>query len=155
MMKRKILAVLSLLLIFSLGWTAAAEAQEMTGDGTGRLWAKGAGYAQVHGHGVVDIAARGVVTVRVKGADVVRAQGNGRRWDLPDGTILFAGWRGHIHVGGQELDVRMLGGVIEFTAQGTGWALLKGRGHYRLNGQPGVWTQEGVRIAFSPVVKSE
>jgi hypothetical protein len=53
------------------------------------------------------------------------------------------------------LDVRMLGGVIEFTAQGTGWTLLKGRGHYRLNGQPGVWTREGVRVEFPPAVESE
>ena len=148
MMKRKLLVMVSLLLVLSLGWTVAAEAQGMTVDGTGKLWAKGAGYAKVHGHGVVDIAARGVVTVRVKGADVLRAQGQGRRWDLPDGTILFAGWRGHIHVEGQELDVRMLGGIIEFTAQGTGWAVLKGRGHYRIGDQSGLWTQAGVRVDF-------
>jgi hypothetical protein len=149
-MKRKLWIMVGLLLVLSLGWTAAAEAQGMTVDGSGKLWAQGAGYAEVHGHGVVDIAARGAITVRVKGADVLRAQGHGRRWDLPDGTILFAGWQGHIHAEGQELDVRMVGGIIEFAAEGTGWAILRGRGHYRVNGQPGLWTQAGVRVDFPP-----
>ncbi len=147
-MKRKTLLTLSLLLVLSLGFTAVAAAEEV--EGTGKLWAKGVGYAEVHGDGQVDIQGHGVGTVRVKGAEVLRAQGHGRRWDLPDGTVLFAGWRGHIHAAGQDLNVNMVGGLIEFTARGQGWVLLKGRGVYRANGRPGRWTTEGVRIELQP-----
>ena len=153
-MKRKALLILSLLLVLSLGWVAAAGAQGLT-EGSGRLWAKGVGYAQVHGSGEVDIDAHGAGTVRVRGAEVLRVQGHGHRWDLPDGSTLFAGWRGHIHVAGHNVDVQMLGGVIEFTAQGHGWAFLKGIGHYRANGQPGQWTAEGVRIELQPNAETE
>lgn len=152
-MTRKIMVVLSLVLVLSLGFTTAGFADAGQGDdpeglivGSGKLWAKGAGYAEVHGDGMVDIAAHGVGTVRVQGAEVVRAQGQGRRWDLPDGSVLFAGWRGHIHIAGRNLDVQMLGGMIEFTAQGRGWVFLKGRGRYRANGQWGQWTTEGARV---------
>jgi hypothetical protein len=152
-MKRKISVVFALLVVSSLGLAVVAEAAEV--EGRGRLWAKGAGYAEVHGDGVIDISAHGIGTVTVKGADVLRAQGRGRRWDLPDGTTVLAGWRGHIHIEGQDLAVRMLGGVIEFTAEGSGWALLKGRGHYRVNGQTGNWTAEGIRIDLAPLTEIE
>jgi hypothetical protein len=152
-MKRKVLVVVSLLLILSLGTAVVAEAAEV--EGRGRLWAKGIGYAEIHGSGVVNIEAHGAGTVRVKGAEVLRAQGQGRRWDLPDGTTVFAGWRGHIHVEGRGLAVNMLGGIIEFTAQGAGSVFLKGRGHYWVNGQTGRWTLEGVRIPLVPPAESE
>lgn len=145
-MKRKLLVVLSLLLVLSLGSAVAAEAAEF--EGTGKLWAKGAGYATVQGNGVVDIDGHGVGTVRVRGADVLRAQGKGRRWDLPDGTTVFAGWRGHVHAEGAELAIEMRGGILEFYARGTGSVLLQGYGHYRVNGQPGRWTPEGVSLEF-------
>ncbi len=147
-MQRKIVAVLSLVLILSFGFTLVAEAAEVAGTGT--LLARGAGYAEVHGDGVLDIAARGVGVVRVRGAEVLRAQGRGRRWDLPDGTTVFAGWRGHVHVEGHEMNVQMLGGVVEFSAKGSGWVLLRGRGQYRANGEQGRWTSDGVRIELAP-----
>jgi ferric-dicitrate binding protein FerR (iron transport regulator) len=152
-MKRKILGMVSLLVVLTLGFAAVAEAAEV--EGSGRLWARGAGYAEIHGSGVVPIAGHGVGMVSVKGAEMLRAQGQGRRWDLPDGTTVFAGWRGHIHIEGHGLQVHMLGGVIEFTAQGTGTVLLKGRGHYRVNGQSGRWTLEGVRIPLSAPADSD
>jgi hypothetical protein len=162
-MKHKILLMSSLLLVLSLGFATvgyaaeapnetetsaadAATADQAVFAGTGWLWAKGAGHAQVHGDGVVKIAGHGAATIRVEGADVLRAQGRGRRWDLPDGSTVFAGWRGRIHATGEELDVKMWGGIIEFGAKGTGWVFLRGRGHYRVNGQPGFWTAEGMRL---------
>jgi hypothetical protein len=147
-MKRKMWMVLGLLLVLSLGLTTVAQAAEV--EGSGRLWAKGVGYAHVHGRGVVDISGHGAVTVWVKGADELRAQGRGRRWDLPNGTTVFAGWRGHIHAEGEELDVKMLGGILEFNAQGSGWVFLKGRGYYRIGGESGRWTPDGVRLELSP-----
>ena len=143
-MKRKILVVPTLLLILSLGIAIAAEAQGMTEDG--RLWARGAGYAELQGDLVADISGHGAATIRVKNAAVLRAQGHGRRWDLPDGTTVLAGWRGHIHAEGQALQVQMVGGVLELTAGGHGEAFLKGRGHYRYGGQTGRWTLEGIRL---------
>jgi hypothetical protein len=167
-MKHKILVVLSLLLVLSLGFSTAAWADEAPAtevkdagltdeqiEGNGWLWAKGTGYARVHGDGVIDIAAHGAVTVRVKGAEVLRAHGVGRRWDLPDGTTVFAGWRGHIHAEGGNVDVRMLGGVIEFAARGHGWAFLKGHGVYCANGHAGRWTPEGVTIGLPPAPEVE
>jgi hypothetical protein len=143
-MKGKILVAVALILALMLGLVPGAQAEEV--EGVGRIWAKGAGYAEIRGRGVVDISAHGVGTVWVNGAEVLRAQGRGRRWDLPDGTIVFAGWQGHIHVEGRGLTVRMLGGVIEFTAAGEGSVFLKGIGHYRINGRPGAWPRDGLRL---------
>jgi hypothetical protein len=156
-MKRRVLmtvvVALSLLVVLTPMVAATAQAEEV--EGCGRLWARGAGYAKVHGDGVVDVSAHGVGTVAVKGSEVLRAQGWGRRWDLPDGTTVFAGWQGHIHIQGRDLGVRMVGGIIEFTAAGRGWVFLKGRGHYRVNGQPGNWTVEGIRLELVPQAQVE
>jgi len=147
-MKGKILVAVGLMLVLILGFVPGAQAEAV--EGTGRIWAKGVGYAEIHGRGVVDISAHGVGTVMVKGAEVLRAQGQGRRWDLPDGTVVFAGWQGHIHVEGRGLAVRMLGGIIEFTAVGEGSVFLKGTGHYRLNGRPGAWPRDGIWLELDP-----
>jgi len=147
-MKGKILVAVCLILALVLGFVPGAQADEA--EGIGHMWARGAGYAEIHGRGVVDISAHGVGTVWVRGAEVLRAQGQGRRWDLPDGTVVFAGWRGHIHIEGRNLAVRMLGGVIEFTAAGEGSVFLKGAGHYRINGQPGAWLRDGIWLDLEP-----
>jgi len=147
-MKGKILVAAALMLVLILGLVPGAQAEQA--EGTGRIWVKGVGYVEINGRGVVDISGHGAGTVMVKGAEVLRAQGQGRRWDLPDGTVLFAGWQGHIHVEGGGLTVRMLGGIIEFTAAGKGSLFLKGTGHYRLNGQPGVWPRDGIWLELDP-----
>jgi hypothetical protein len=96
----------------------------------------------------MDIWVHGTGTVWVKGLEVLHAEGRGRRWDLPGGGTVFAGWRGHLRLTGEDVVVKMWGGVFEFTARGTGWAFLKGRGHYRVHGQAGRWTPEGVWIEW-------
>jgi hypothetical protein len=154
-MKRKVLMVFSLLLILSLGLVPAADAQGTVGPGHGELSAKGIGYAELHGGGEVNILGHGAGMFWIKGAEELRAQGQGRRWELPDGTVILAGWRGHIRVEGKELAIRMLGGTIQFTAEGTGWAFLKGRGRYQLDGQSGQWTREGIRVEFPPAAETE
>ena len=153
MMRHKGLVMVSLLLVLSLGFTVVAEAAPI--HGTGRIWAKGAGYAKVKGDGVVNISGHGAAMVWVKGADTLRAIGEGRRWELPDGTVVFAGWQGLIHAEGEDLSVKMLGGIIEFTAEGTGWVFLKGRGTYIINGEPGYWTLEGIRLALASRTDAE
>lgn len=147
-MRRRVLVLVSLLLLLSLGFTAAAEAAEV--EGTGRIWAKGAGYARIKGDGVVNIVGHGAAVVWIKGADTLRAIGDGRRWELPNGTVVYAGWQGLIHAEGDSLSIRMLGGIIEFIAEGTGWVYLRGRGDYIVNGEFGHWTLEGVRLALAP-----
>jgi hypothetical protein len=143
-MKNRIWLVVGMLLVLSLGLAVTVQADEL--KGSGHLWAKGIGYAEVHGNGAVDVSVRGAATVWVKGAEVLRAEGTGRRWDLPGGGTVFAGWKGQIEIRGSELDVKMWGGVLELDARGTGWAFLKGRGVYRLNGESGRWTRDGVRL---------
>ena len=152
MMNKRILFVLSLLLVMSLGFVTVGEASDFSG--TGKIWAKGVGYAEIHGDGTVDIRGHGRGIVLVKGADELRAQGNGRRWDLPNGTTLFTGWRGHIYTEGDELLVKMLGGLIEFTAEGTGTVFLRGRGVYRINGKPGLWSEAGVSLELLPTTEA-
>lgn len=146
-MRHRVLVMVSLLLVLSLGFTVVAEAAPI--EGIGRVWARGVGYARIMGDGVVNIMGHGAATVWIRGADTLRAIGEGRRWDLPDGTVVFAGWQGLIHVEGDYLSIRMLGGIIEFTAEGTGWVYLKGRGDYIISGEPGNWTLEGVRLALA------
>jgi hypothetical protein len=152
-MMRKVLVSVGLMLVLSLGFATAASAAEI--EGCGRLWARGIGYAEVHGNGAVDISVRGTGTILVKGAEVLRAEGQGRRWDLPGGGTLFAGWRGKVHVAGKDLNVKMWGGILDLEARGTGWVFLKGRGQYRVHGHSGFWTQEGIRVEMSPPESAE
>ena len=86
-MRHKVLVLVSLLLVLSLGFTVVAEAAQI--ERTGRVWAKEAGYARIKGDGVVNIAGHGAATVWINGADTLRAIGEGRRWDLPEGTGAF------------------------------------------------------------------
>lgn len=151
-MKGKVFGMLAVVLVLSLGLAGTVQAGELATEPAdeleagGRLWARGIGYAGIRGSGAVDLSVRGVGTVVVKGAEVVRAEGRGRRWDLPGGGTVFVGWRGTIHLAGHDLHVRMWGSVVEFTARGTGTGFLKGRGVYRIDGQVGHWTREGVRL---------
>jgi len=69
----------------------AAYAKEI--EGTGTLWAKGAGVAVLRGDGEVTIEGRGAGIVMVTGAETLTAQGHGRRFERPGGTVFF-GWSG-------------------------------------------------------------
>lgn len=143
-MRGKVWILVGALLLVSLGAVGVAEAAGV--HGTGTLWAKGVGYALVRGDGAVDIIGHGAGTVRVSGAEALHAEGSGRRWDLPNGTVVFAGWRGEINAEGDDLTVKLSGGLIEFTAQGSGSVLLKGRGRYEANNVSGLWTAEGLLL---------
>jgi len=131
-------------------WVAdTASADSTTIEGKGWLYAKGAGVARLDGSGEVKIRGHGVGTVLVCGAEVVRAEGQGLRVERPDGCVLFAGWRGKIFVAGRHMSVDMAGGRIEFLAVGSGTAVLKGHGIYRVGHLSGRWTPEGVTINYS------
>ncbi|MBC7264843.1 MAG: hypothetical protein H5T64_10890 [Chloroflexi bacterium] len=146
-MTKRICILAAVAVLASLVLVSVANAEDL--EGTGRLWARGVGVATVHGDGRVVVWCRGFGTVWVKGAENLEARGVGIRREV-DGGVLFVGWRGRVTASGHELTVRMAGGVIEFVAEGTGWATLKGRGRYRIGGASGNWSADGITIHFSP-----
>jgi len=148
-MKKKVLLIVVLSLVALLSFTAAVSAD--TERGTGSIHAEGVGVAIVHGDGEVEINVHGLGVVQVKNADRLEAHGRGYRRDLPGGRVVFVGWRGEIHAAGTNLTVRMCGGRIEFTAEGTGWVFLRGRGTYEINGESFDWSAEGARVILGEI----
>ena len=126
----------------------SASAAEADISGRGVLYARGSGIADLRGDGVVDIRAHGVGAVVVCGAERIEARGAGERTNTPDGCVRFVGWKGAIHVVGEDMTVHMEGRRIEFRAVGQGLAHLKGHGVYKVGSHGGRWTPEGVEVRF-------
>lgn len=147
-----ILAIVLLAVSLAAGlWLAdTAAAASKTIEGTGRLYAKGAGIARLDGDGGVRIRGHGVGTVLVCGAEVLRAEGRGQRIERPDGCVLFAGWKGKIVVAGQQVSVDMAGGRFQFLAIGRGSVFLRGHWFYRIGPLSGWAPPDGVTINYSP-----
>jgi hypothetical protein len=141
-MKKRTTLLLVVVVALSLALASSASADEITGRGT--IGAKGAGLAVLRGDGEIEIEAHGVGVVWVKGGERLEASGRGHKWDVPgsDATV-FWGWSGTIHTSGNRITVWMTGGVIEFTASGTGKVYLRGRGRYEVNGHEGLWSPGG------------
>jgi hypothetical protein len=141
-MKKRTILIVVLLLALALPLAATASAEEIAGTGT--ITAKGAGLAIIRGTGNVDIEGHGVGIVWVKDAERLEASGEGYRWEVPEtGATVFLGWSGSIHASGHDMTIWMAGGLIEFTASGTGKVYLRGRGTYELNGHAGAWNPMG------------
>ena len=145
-MKRywKVFSVVSLVLMLSMVVVGAASADVIRGKGW--LHAEGSGVATLRMSGEVDIAGHGVGAVYIYGAEKIRADGDGRRTDRADGGVVFHGFSGKIHVTGERMVVKMIGGKIDFTAHGKGTAILRGRGHYETRGFSGDWAPEGTTL---------
>ena len=146
-----IVAVVAAVTAVALGGivaTDSASAAERELSGTGVLYARGSGIADLRGDGVVDIKAHGVGTVVVCGAERIEARGAGQRAQQPDGCVRFAGWKGAIHLVGEDMAVHMEGTRIEFRAAGHGVAHLKGHGVFKVGSHSGRWTPEGVDVRF-------
>jgi hypothetical protein len=140
--KRRSLVVVAVVVVLALVLTSTVSAEEISGTGTLSAW--GAGLAIVRGTGEVQIEGHGVGMVWVKGAEALEASGDGYRWEVPEkGATVFLGWSGSIYASGHEMTVWMVGGLIEFTASGTGKVYLRGRGTYVLNGHEGAWSPLG------------
>jgi hypothetical protein len=141
-MKKRSVIVMAALLVLTLLLTSTVSAEEISGTGT--ISAKGAGLAILRGTGDVNIQGHGVGIVWVKSAETLEASGEGYRWQIPEtGATVFLGWSGSIYASGHEMTVWMAGGLIEFTASGTGKVYLRGRGTYVLNGHEGAWNPMG------------
>jgi hypothetical protein len=140
-MKRRTIVLLALLLALTLPLASVASADQFSGTGT--IWAKGAGLAIVRGDGEVEIEGHGVGFVWIKDAETLEASGHGRRWEAPGGATVLWGWSGTIYASGQQITVWMTGGLIEFTASGSGRVYLRGHGRYEINGQEGLWSPTG------------
>ncbi|TKJ30872.1 MAG: hypothetical protein CEE40_03260 [Chloroflexi bacterium B3_Chlor] len=148
------MVLIAVLVALSLPLASTASADEISGTGT--IWAKGAGLAILRGDGEIEIEGHGVGVVWIKGAETLEASGKGHRWEVPSGNAtLFWGWSGTIQASGQKITVWMTGGLIEFTASGTGRVYLRGHGRYEINGHDGFWSPTGevIRLDAVPVTQ--
>lgn len=134
-------------LLVSAGVGAAAGKDPVVVKGCGTLYAKGVGLAEIHGDGSIVIQGHGVGAVWVRGAEALHVQGRGHRQPFRGG-VLFRGWRGQIKAAGADVAVLIEGRLIEFTAQGTGSALLLGVGRYRIGNRSGAWLEGGLLIEY-------
>jgi hypothetical protein len=141
---KRLVRILTVVLVLGLLTTAVVSAEQA--EGTGTIKAVGAGMARVEADGRVDIHALGIGTVWVRNANELKAAGRGIRWDLPGGVVYFVGWSGHIEARGEDIAVNMMGSLIEFKATGTGRVFLKGRGHYWINSEQGLWSADGTSV---------
>jgi len=148
-MKKKLVLVIALTLVALVVFPVVASAETFEGEGS--ITARGEGVAIVYGEGKIEIIGHGIGLVHVRNATRLEASGRGYLRDLPGGGAVFMGWRGEIHAAGTELKVRMCGGLIEFTAEGTGWVFLRGRGTYEINGGSYDWSTEGARVSLGEV----
>jgi hypothetical protein len=137
----KLFTVLSLVLLLSLTLVGVASADVVQGKGW--LHAEGAGVAVLRMSGDIEINGHGIGVVYIYGADEIEATGRGDRHDRPGGGVFFRGYRGTITANGEEMIVKMIGGKIDFTAQGEGTVFLRGRGHYETGHASGDWAADG------------
>ena len=152
-MKRTTL-LLAVVVALSLPLAFTASAEEISGTGT--IWAKGAGLAVLRGDGKIEIGAHGVGVVWIKDAERLEASGRGHKWEVPGGNVtVLWGWSGTIHASGDRITVWMTGGMIEFTASGTGKVYLRGRGRSEVNGQEGLWSPGGEVLRLDAALQAQ
>ena len=138
-MKKKMLALMAVLVIASLGLASVVSAESEGGMGT--LVAQGDGFAGLHGTGYVRVRGNGVLWV--KGEESIRIQGEeGHKKVFPDGWSEYVGFRGTARIRGQGVSVLMAGERINLYAIGTGRVILWGKGTYEINGLiTGRWSE--------------
>ena len=130
-MKKKMLVLMAVLVIASLGFASVASAESE--DGMGTLVAQGDGFAGLHGTGYVRVRGTGVLWV--KGEESIRIEGEeGHKKVFPDGWTEYVGFRGTARIRGQGVSVLMAGEGINLYAIGTGRVILWGEGTYEING---------------------
>lgn len=131
--------------------TPATHAADPTPDvvlqGAGTLSARGTGVAAVKG--LMDYRGNGAIgdillVKDVAGDATVEVNGYNGTGQFQGFTVYFD-FRGTVTAKGTDVAVIIVGHDIELRAAGRGWAFLKGRGEYRVNGgPPRPWTDAGV-----------
>jgi hypothetical protein len=148
------------LLFAAVAPTAPALAQDGEGgrDGTflrgrGVLDARGDGLVAVKGHLVeYDAAAdRGILLVKDLAGDMTfDVEGEGDCTARYYGFIACFG-TGEAHITGSDVAVILVGNNLNVHAAGKGWAYLKGRGNYFVNGHgPFPWNPDGGFAGVAP-----
>lgn len=132
-------------------------------SGTGRLTAHGDGRAYIVGNGTITVSAVNG-TMIVSGNASVETNGTGNITELGDGQVKYQGF-GSAVVTGEEITVRISGKGIDLVAEGTGKAILSGKGTYSVCGQTclagegeertGNWTAAGVSITMAAESEAE
>jgi hypothetical protein len=144
--KRGVLVIVTLLAL-ALLVAPVASAGEFTGSGT--MSARGVGLVVLRGSGRVEIDGHGAGLVWVKGAETLDASGEGHRWEIPErGSTVFVGWSGTVLASGHGMTVWVAGGLVEFTATGTGTVYLRGHGTYVLNHRAAEWSSTGSTLGL-------
>ena len=130
-MKKKMLVLMAVLVIASLGFASVVSAESE--DGMGTLEARGDGFVGLHGTGYIRVRGTGVLWV--KGEESIRIQGEeGHKKVFPSGWTEYVGFRGTARIRGQRVSVLMAGENIDLYAIGTGRVILWGEGTYEING---------------------
>ncbi len=129
-MKRKMLILMAVLVIASLGFASVASAESE--DGMGTLEARGDGFVGLHGTGYVRVRGTGVLWV--KGEESIRIQGYGHKKVFPSGWTEYVGFSGTARIRGQSVSVLIAGEGIDLYAIGSGRVILWGEGTFEING---------------------
>ncbi len=141
-MRKRTILLWAVVVVLCLPLASTVSAEELSGTGT--IWGKGAGLALLRGDGEIAIRAHGVGIVWIKNANTLEASRKDHRWEVSgSNATVFWGWSGTIRASGDSITVWMAGGIIEFTATGTGRVYLRGRGSYEVNGHEGLWSPAG------------
>jgi hypothetical protein len=138
-MKKKMLILMAVLAIASLGFASTVSADGE--DGTGTLKAQGDGFVGLHGTGYVRVRGTGVLWV--KDAESIEVRGHeGHKKVFPDGWTEYVGFHGAAAIRGQRVSVLLAGENIDLYATGTGRVILWGEGTYEINGLiTGRWSE--------------
>ncbi len=112
-------------------------------SGTGRLEANGSGRALIRGN--VTVTVSGNATLIVSSDAKVTTDGTGTKETLGNGDIKYIGF-GSATITGENIRIEISGNDITLTAEGTGSAVLNGRGTYSTEKSfavSGEWQKEG------------
>ncbi len=110
--------------------------------GTGRLEANGTGNARIKGNLTVTVS--GNATLTVSNNAEVTTDGTGTREDLAKEDVKYQGF-GQATVTGEDIRIEISGDNIVLTAEGTGSAVLRGKGMYRVEKEftvSGEWSKK-------------
>ena len=120
--------------------------------GRGFLAAHGSGVAAVRGKMAYQAGAGdGILLIQDYNGDAhvdVDGFGDTGHWM---GFKVYFGFHGHAAITGSDVGVILVGHDLNLRVFGKGWAYLKGRGVYRVNGGPlHPWSDDGVFAGFAP-----